>query len=83
MLKTTAIDNLENLINALESTCSGLRDPNRVIVAQGIELLTHLNEILPPDPDPDAVQFEFDFTTKAKPEPEVETKPKRKAKAKA
>jgi len=57
MLKTTVVNDLKELIEALDATCSGLRDPNRVRVEKGQAVLVYLEELLPPDPDPDDKQL--------------------------
>jgi hypothetical protein len=57
MLKSTLTTDLIELIEALDATCSGLRDPNRVRVEKGHAILAYLEELLPPDPDPDDTQL--------------------------
>jgi len=57
MLKTTVVNDLKELIEALDATCSGLRDPNRVRVEKGQAVVAYLEELLPPDPDPDDKQL--------------------------
>jgi len=50
MLRDDILNPLTEILDALEETCSGLRDPNRVRVAAGWEIYKHLAATLPPDP---------------------------------
>ena len=50
MLRDNILNPLAEILDALDATCSGLRDPNRVRVDMGWRIYKHLAATLPPDP---------------------------------
>ena len=50
MLRDDILNPLSEILDALQDTCSGLRDPNRVRVDMGWRIYKHLAATLPPDP---------------------------------
>jgi len=74
MLRDDILNSLTEILDSLEYTCSGLRDPNRVRVSKGWDIYKHLALTLPPDPEKEELE-----TPKVEPEPEPALKPARKA----
>ena len=71
MLRDDILNSLTEILDSLEYTCSGLRDPNRVRVSKGWDIYKHLALTLPPDPEKEELE-----TPKVEPEPAL--KPARK-----
>jgi hypothetical protein len=70
MLRDDILNSLTEILDSLEDTCSGLRDPNRVRVSKGWDIYKHLALTLPPDPKKEKLE-----TPKVEPEPEPEPEP--------
>ena len=74
MLRDDILNSFTEILDSLEDTCSGLRDPKRVHVSKGWDIYKHLLLTLPPDPEKEEQEM-----PKIEPEPEPALKPARKA----